>query len=170
MIARYSVRPETPVLFPVCDGYDGPAERLKMICAQISEPALVEADTVIVPVKLSVKRSSYCKQPMLTSSSARSNRFTANARTFLCVKLGPKSSRASSIPTSCPHNGSSFSTACFASTGSDQVMHLRNLVRDRGERKREKRNFHSRSLSTVESDAVGGKRNISCVLLVRRLY
>lgn len=102
---------------------------------------------------------------MLTSSSARSKRFTANARTFLCVKPGPKSSRASSIPTSWPHSGKSFSTACFASTGSDHVMHLRNLVRDRGERKREKRNFHNRSLSTAESDAVGGNRNISYVSL-----
>lgn len=102
---------------------------------------------------------------MLTSSSARSKRFTANARTILCVKPGPKSSRASSIPTSCPQSGKSFSTACFASTGSDHVMHLRNLVRDRGERKREKRNFHSRSLSTAESDAVGGNRNMSCATL-----
>lgn len=51
MTVRYFVRPEMPVLFPVCDGHDGPAEYLEMICAQILEPVLVGADTVIVPTK-----------------------------------------------------------------------------------------------------------------------
>ena len=49
------------------------------------------------------------------------------------------------MPMSKPHKGSNFSTACFASTGSDQVTHLRNLVSERGERNKEKRNFQSRS-------------------------
>lgn len=65
------------------------------------------------------------------------------------------------MPTSLPHNGNSFSTACFASMGSDHVTHLRNLVNDRGERKSEKRNFQRRSLSAGESGVVGGKRKIS---------
>ena len=100
----------------------------------------------------------------LTSSSASCNRRTANARTLLSVKPGPSNSRASSIPMSCPHSGKSFSTACFASTRSDHVTHFRNLVRDRGVRKRVKRNFHKRSLSRAERDAVGGKRKISCAI------
>ena len=99
---------------------------------------------------------------VLTSLSARSSLATAKALTLRSENPGPRSSKASSIPTSCPHNGSSFSTACLASTGSDQVTHLRNFVRDRGERNREKRNFHSRSLSTVDRDTVGGERKISC--------
>lgn len=98
---------------------------------------------------------------ILTSSSARANLRTAKARTPRSVKPGPSSSRASSMPTSCPQRGSSFSTACFASTGSDQVTHLRNLVRERGERNSENLNFHRRSLSSAESDAVGGNRKIS---------
>ena len=97
----------------------------------------------------------------LTSSSALSSLLTANARTLLSVNPGPKSSRASSTPTSWPQSGSSFSTACLLSTGSVHVTHFKNFVNDRGERESEYRNFHKRSLSRAESDAVGGRLNIS---------
>lgn len=41
------------------------------------------------------------------------------------------------------------------------MTHFKNFVNDRGERESEYRNFHKRSLSRAESDAVGGRLNIS---------
>lgn len=101
------------------------------------------------------------RRKKLTSSSALFSLSTANALTRRSENPGPSSSRASSMPTSWPHSGRSFSVACLASSASDQVTHFKNLVKERGERKREKRNFHRRSLSLAESDAVGGRVKIS---------